>query len=105
MNFKHTIKKISVGDLTRRVALRKTDYLKEEGRQINNMIDGLTRLVSDLRSDHLKLISALKEFAAPLEDLPSRKAVEERLHEARHQAELVLKDISQFKFENEAREP
>jgi len=50
-NFTNTIEVIGSGDFTRKVIPRKRDYLKEECRQINNMVDGLTKLVSNIRTN------------------------------------------------------
>ena len=62
-NFTNTIERIGKGDFTRKVIIRKGDYLKEECRQINNMVDGLSKLVSNIRTNHLKLISALEDIS------------------------------------------
>ena len=43
VNFTTTFKKIGDGDLSRRVILRKGDYLKVECEAINGMIEGLSK--------------------------------------------------------------
>ena len=98
-NFTNTIERIGKGDFTRKVIIRKWDYLKEECRQINNMVAGLTKLVSNIRTNHLKLISALEDITIPIEDRHQRKIIENSLDTVRRKAELLTEDISHFKLE------
>ena len=98
-NFTNTIERIGKGDFTRKVIIRKGDYLKEECRQINNMVDGLSKLVSNIRTNHLKLISALEDITIPIEDRHQRKIIENSLDTVRRKAELLTEDISHFKLE------
>lgn len=98
-NFTNTIESIGSGDFTRKVIPRKRDYMKEECKQINNMIDGLTKLVSNIRTNHLKLISALEDVTIPVEDGHQRKIIEDSLNTVRRKAELLTEDISHFKLE------
>ena len=101
-NFTNTIERIGSGDFTRKVIPRKRDYLKEECKQINNMVDGLTKLVSNIRTNHLKLISALEDITIPVEDGHQRKIIEDSLDTVRRKAELLTEDISHFKLENDS---
>ena len=98
-NFTNTIERIGKGDFTRKVIIRKGDYLKEECRQINNMVDGLSKLVSNIRTNHLKLISALEDITISIEDRHQRKIIEDSLDTVRRKAELLTEDISHFKLE------
>jgi len=68
INFIHTFRHVARGDLTRKCHLRKGDYLVDEGKEINLMVDGLSELVvqaqqaSDELSDRLQeAIPSLKE--------------------------------------------
>ena len=63
------------------------------------MIDGLTKLVSNIRTNHLKLISALEDVTIPVEDGHQRKKIEDSLNTVRRKAELLTEDISHFKLE------
>jgi methyl-accepting chemotaxis protein len=103
-NFTNTIKNIGNGDFTRKIITRKRDFLKEECRQVNNMVDGLTKLVSNIKTNHLKLTSALKDITITVEDQHQRKIIEDRLDNVRRKAKLLAEDISHFKLENDSQE-
>ena len=58
-NFSNTFKKIIEGDLTRKIHLRSSDYLKEEAQCINEMIDVVSNTLANIKEDHNKLINNL----------------------------------------------
>ena len=99
VNFKQSIKMIASGDLTRKVFLRKRDYLKQECEQINYMIDSLTAIVSNIKSDHKNLMMTLDEFDMAAKDISSKELIGEHLDKLRLNAKRLLEDISQFKIE------
>jgi methyl-accepting chemotaxis protein len=59
VNFSHTFNKIASGDLTRKVFLRRHDLLKQEANQVNEMIDGLAEIVSDVKEKNHKLFETI----------------------------------------------
>jgi len=59
VNFGHTFTKISQGDLTRKVYLRRSDLLKAEAIQINGMIDALNTLLAEIKDRHGALKTAV----------------------------------------------
>ena len=63
VNFSHTFKKISQGDLTRKIFLRRYDFLKNEASQVNDMIDFLSDHIMTLKKDHEQLLSKLNEVS------------------------------------------
>ena len=60
VNFSNTFRKISQGDLTRKIFLRRHDFLKNEAAQVNGMIDSLSERIMTLKKDHDSLLSALE---------------------------------------------
>jgi len=52
LNFGHTFERIAEGDLTRKVFIRKRDYLWKESQRINAMIDSLSGIMADIGSSH-----------------------------------------------------
>jgi t-SNARE complex subunit (syntaxin) len=50
-----------MGDLTRKVHLRRYDFFREEKEHINEMIDALSHTVGKIKIDHNKLLSSLNE--------------------------------------------
>ena len=55
VNFVNSFKKISKGDFTRKVFLRRYDFLREEAEEINDMIDGLSNLVAEIKKENIPL--------------------------------------------------
>jgi methyl-accepting chemotaxis protein len=100
VNFTHTFKKIAEGDLTRKIVLRKGDYLSEECEKINTMIDSLSRFIANIRNSHEKLVSLLEEVMAKVKDRDTRIKVEEALDIVRHEALQVKEYLSIFKIRN-----
>lgn len=62
VNFSKTFKKISQGDLTRKIYLRRYDLLNNEAHQINDMIDFLSDYITKIKKDNDLLLSVLDEF-------------------------------------------
>ncbi len=62
VNFSKTFKKISQGDLTRKIYLRRYDLLNDEAHQINDMIDFLSDYITKIKKDNDLLLSVLGEF-------------------------------------------
>ena len=70
VNFSHTFQQITRGNLTRKVHLRRKDFLKQEADQVNEMIDALANNLNDLKQyNHLlqhkldRLMAADHNFA------------------------------------------
>ena len=93
INFTHTFRHISKGDLTRRCRLRKGDYLTDECKEINLMIDGLSELVIHAQQKCGELSDCLQKA------IPSMS--EEREEDFKETKEKVMKfkeAISRFKL-------
>jgi methyl-accepting chemotaxis protein len=100
VNFAHTFQKVSTGDLTRRVVLRKGDYLKAEGDKINIMIDGLSNLILGLRRNHGDLVSVLKHLKRQVGNSEIRKNVEDALEILENEEKLVSEEWALFHLED-----
>ena len=103
VNFTNTFIRVADGDLSRKVFLRQGDYLRKECDKVNHMIDALAGLITRIRADHGKLISALEEIMASVEDLDTKKKVEDALEIVKREAQFVSEDLSLFKIENSHR--
>lgn len=99
VNFTHTFKRIAEGDLTRKVILRKGDYLRDECEKINEMVDSLSRFIANIRTDSDKLVLLLEEVMGKVEDFDTKKKIAEALAIVKQEALLVKKDLSIFKIE------
>ena len=60
-NFSRTFECMKSGDLTRKVFLRRTDMLKNEAQEINEMIDGLSAFVEEAKKKPNSFISQAGE--------------------------------------------
>lgn len=60
VNFKHTFESMARGDLTRKVSLRKADYLKPEAEKINAMVDSISSMIFETRTCHENLMTVLE---------------------------------------------
>ena len=101
VNFVHSFKKLSKGDFTRRIYLRRYDYLKDEARYLNEMIDGLSNIIADLKIENNLLVSSLEkvtdaEFA--------HKTHSDALEQAITHADACQKLLLNFKLSEESNE-
>ncbi len=99
VNFTNTFSRIATGDLTRKIRLRKGDYLKRECDQINSMIDGLSEHVHSVKVDHDKMSTVLEEALETVENFDTKIKIEQVLSEVKGEASLVAKDLSRFKID------
>ena len=96
VNFSNTFQKISQGDLTRKIFLRRHDFLKNEAAQVNGMIDSLSERIRTLKKDHDSLLSAL-EGMSKVEMVPGE--YQDALRTLKKQADICNKHLSQFKID------
>lgn len=69
VNIRHTLDEITQGNMTRRVFLRRTDFLKEEAATINAMLGKMNSRIWALRQIQEEALSEfLKSPAGPRED-------------------------------------
>ena len=61
INIKKTIQEVARGNFTRKVFLRKNDFLKEEAATLNHMIDQLSAHYEDIREDNTGLLTMIEE--------------------------------------------
>jgi methyl-accepting chemotaxis protein len=97
VNFSHTFKKISQGDLTRKIYLRRYDFLKNEAAQVNDMIDSLSDHIMTLKRDNDHLLSAIEGMSGVEVERAEYQNAIERL---KKQAHIYHEHLSVFKTEN-----
>jgi len=96
VNFSHTFNKISQGDLTRKIYLRRYDFLKNEAAQVNDMIDFLSDHIMTIKKDHDCLISTLNEVSGSEME---RDEYQNALETIRKQADTCHDHLSVFKID------
>ena len=95
VNFVNSFKKLSKGDLTRKIYLRRYDFLKDEARQLNEMIDGLSHRIVEIKNENKLLVSTL-ENAADTEANPEVNS--DVLREALSRATACQQLLSHFQL-------
>lgn len=88
VNFTHTFECMAEGDFTRRIHLRKKDYLTDEAEMINEVLDNLKHHVTAIQEESHALEASLKEAEAT----PTPEA----LVKARKQSEKVNELVGAF---------
>ncbi len=61
INIKNTIQEVARGNFTRKVFLRKNDFLKEEAATLNHMVDQLAGHYEDIREDNTVRLAMVEE--------------------------------------------
>jgi len=98
VNFSKTFKKISQGDLTRKIYLRRNDLLKNEASQVNKMISNLSVQIAELKKDNGLLLSSLNGV---LNKEMEEGKIDEALKIAKEQAALNNEHLQKFKILDE----
>jgi methyl-accepting chemotaxis protein len=99
VNFSNTFKKVTQGDLTRKIFLRRYDFLKNEAAQVNDMIDALSEHIVTIKKDHDLLMATLEDVTA-VEMVPAAPAeYQNALNTIKKQADICHKHLSVFKIE------
>ena len=99
VNFGYTFQTISEGDLTRKVHLRKGDYLQKESGQINEMQEFISNRITTALTHSDKLVGILRELENQFEKMDSKADIQSFLNSAKEGALMIKKDLSAFKTE------
>jgi methyl-accepting chemotaxis protein len=86
------------GDLTRKVETRADDYMKEDRQIINQMIEGLSHIVTKVNTRNDKLIESVEKIMKRVDDIKTRDQVLEALELLKREAENVREGLSNFKI-------
>jgi methyl-accepting chemotaxis protein len=102
VNFMNTFKKISEGDLTRKIFLRRYDFLQNEAHQVNDMMDGLSSLIAKIKKENSLLLAILEEATgggkAPEKTGAALKKASEHANQCRqHLSNFIISE----KFDSE----
>ena len=97
VNFTHTFDSLGQGDLTRKVYIRKGDYLKSECARINLMIDGISGIINRLFADHNQLLATLQSLNEQTKDMEIKEKLDSSLRIIRQEGEYVSETLSRFK--------
>lgn len=97
VNFMNTFKKISEGDLTRKIFLRRYDFLRNEAHQVNDMMDGLSSLIAKIKKENSLLLAILEEAtgggkAPDITDDALKKASEHANQCRQHLSKFIISE-------------
>lgn len=98
VNFTNTFKKISEGDLTRKIFLRRHDFLHNEAHHVNEMIDVLSSFVSKIKNENRLLRLTLEEATT---DGMDPEKLDEILQKAMAHADHCKEHLSKIKITEE----
>ena len=99
VNFTHAFDRLAQGDLTRKVYIRKGDYLKSECSRINLMIDGISGIINRLFTNHNQLLVTLQSLSEQTSDIQTKEKLESSLKIIRQDVEYASDTLSKFKVE------
>ena len=99
VNFTNSFKKVSQGDLTRKIKLRNRDLLKPEADQFNEMVANLSGYIEDLKKDNQNLLQTLKEVAR---DPDGQHKMENARMLLREQEQVIKDHIDRLKLATKA---
>lgn len=97
--FKATMKEISRGNLSFNISLRKKDFLKEEEKIVNEMINSLRGKISAIKEENILLFESINRLASDLDHQEmSMEKVKERISDLRQHEEKVVGGFDSFKI-------
>lgn len=99
VNFRNTFNRIASGDLTRKVFLRRGDYLIRECNEINDMIESLSEHIYNIRQNHDKMSAVLEEALLSVADDETREKIERILDEVKGEALAVKNNLRNFRID------
>ena len=79
-NFTRTFQSLADGDLSRKVSLRRSDYLKVQGDHINRMIDALGTRFEQIQTDYRQLSDELGQLEAAADNPQTRRRLQDALN-------------------------
>lgn len=95
VNMNHTFECLSKGDLTRKVFLRRKDFLKKEAESVNGMVDALNKRICMLKKVQTNLISTVSQLPAG--------TVEDRLRTLIQQNQELLNEWTVASYDPEVK--
>lgn len=98
INFTNIFSGIAKGDLSRKVRLRKHDYLKDEGDRINEMITSLVGVIEKIAADNNKLKEDMESITVNINDHAVKEKVMNSLEIIKADAQCVSRSLSYFRI-------
>jgi len=93
VNFVNSFQRMKNGDLTRKIYLRRYDFLKDEARNLNDMIDGLSEMIADIKKENKLVVSSLEKA---MDAEANREAYSGAFRDAQKRAVACQEMLSKF---------
>ncbi len=93
VNFGKIFNRISHGDLTHRIFLRRRDFLQNEAHQVNEMLDSLTDSLSAIKKENTLLVSELEQL---INKHAEKETIVTALKNVKRRADLNNSHLSKF---------
>ncbi len=98
--FKSTLKQVADGDLSFNFTIREKDFLKEEEKIMNEMINSLRASIGTLKKDNSLFFESINQLASELDSKDvSLETVKNRMSEIRQQEEKIVRGFDSFKID------
>ena len=94
VNFRAAFSRVAQGDLAERVVVGKRDYLHRECDAINDMLDGLSYKLAQMKDDQAKLVATLQT----LQVSPGNTQAAALLESARSEARTIAERLAEFRL-------
>lgn len=95
VNFGKILNKISQGDLTQKIILRRRDFLQNEAHQVNEMLDSLTDSLSAIKKENTLLLSELEQLISKQAE---NETIVNALKNIKRRADLSNNHLSKFRI-------
>jgi methyl-accepting chemotaxis protein len=95
VNFGKIFNKISQGDLTQKIILRRRDFLQNEAHQVNEMLDSLTDSLSAIKKENTLLLSELEQLISKQAE---KETIVNALKNVKRRADLSNHHLSKFRI-------
>ena len=95
VNFGNILNKISQGDLTQKINLRRGDFLQNEARQVNEMLDSLTDTLSAIKKENTLLLSELEKLISKQAE---KEPIVNALKNVKRRVDISNNHLSKFKI-------
>ncbi len=100
VNFEHTFERMAKGDLTRKVSLRKADYLKPEAEKINAMVDSISSMIFETKTCHENLMTVLENTVQQASGMDAEGDLKQSMALLRKEAQQVQEKLDRFSLLN-----
>ncbi len=95
INFGKTFNKISQGDLTQKIFLRRRDFFQREAQQVNGMLDSLTDSLLAIKKENKLLLSELEQLISKQDE---KETIVNALKNVKRRADLSNNHLSKFRI-------